>query len=60
VNSRRLLPRIFLAWLIADVACLALGVRWNWFLGMGVRGLLIDFLLGVIVFGQYLQENGKL
>jgi hypothetical protein len=23
--------------------------RWNWFLGLGVRGLVIDFLFGVLI-----------
>ncbi len=50
MTSRRLLLRVFLVWLIADVACLGIGMRWNWILGIGVRGLLIDFLLGVITY----------
>jgi hypothetical protein len=60
VNNRRLFLRIFLVWLAADVACLAIGMRWNWLLGIGVRGLPIDFLFGMIILGQYLHENGKL
>lgn len=60
MNNLGLPFRIFLVWLIADVACLVIGMRWNWFLGIGVRGLLIDFLFGILVLGQYLHENGKL
>jgi hypothetical protein len=60
VNNRRLLLRVFLVWLVADVACLAIGMRWNQFLGVGARGLAIDFLFGILILGQYLHENGKL
>jgi hypothetical protein len=60
VNTQRLLLRVFLVWLIVDIACLAIGTRWNWFLGMGVRGLLIDFLFGILILGRYLHENGNL
>ena len=60
MKNRRLLLRVFLVWLIVDVACLAIGARWNWFLDMGMRGLVIDFLLGVLILGQYLHDNGKL
>jgi hypothetical protein len=49
-----------MVWLIVDVACLAIGIRWKWLFGMGVWGLPIDFLLGIFILGQYLQENGKL
>jgi hypothetical protein len=55
-----MLFRVFVVWLIADVACLAIGARWNWFLGRGMRGLVIDFLFGFLILGQYLYENGKL
>ena len=60
MKSSSLLPRIFLVSVIADVACLAIGVRWNWLFGVGVRGLVLDFLFGILVLGQYLHENGKL
>jgi hypothetical protein len=60
VKNRRLLLRVFLVWLIVDVACLAIGTRWHGFLGMGRLGLVIDFLLGVSILGQYLNDNGKL
>ncbi len=60
MKSSRLLPRIFLVWVIADVACLAVGTRWNWLFGVGVRGLVLDFLFGILILGQYLHENGKL
>jgi hypothetical protein len=60
VNNRRPLLRIFLVWLFADVACLVIGMRWKWLLGIGVRGLPIDFLFGIIILGEYLNESGKL
>jgi hypothetical protein len=46
VKNRRLLLRVFLVWLFVDIAFLAIGMRWNWFFGMGIRGLVPDFLLG--------------
>jgi hypothetical protein len=60
MNSSSLVLRVFIVWLIADLACLAIGTRWNWLLGLGVRGLGIDLLLGVIILGQYLHDKGKL
>jgi hypothetical protein len=60
VNNWSLPLRVFMVWLIVDVACLAIGIRWKWLFGMGVWGLPIDFLLGIFILGQYLHENGKL
>jgi hypothetical protein len=60
MKSSGLALRIFLVWLIADLACVAIGVRWNWLLRLGLRGLGFDFLLGIIILGQYLHDNGKL
>ena len=60
MKSSSLLPRIFLVSVIANAECLAIGVRWNWLFGVGVRGLVLDFLFGILVLGQYLHENGKL
>jgi hypothetical protein len=60
MKSSGLALRIFLVWLTADVVCLAIGMRWNWFLGLGVRGLAFDFLFGIIILGQYLHDSGKL
>ena len=60
MRDSRLLLRIFLVWVIADVASLAIGMRWNWLFGVGVRGLELDFLFGILILGQYLHENGKL
>ena len=60
MNRSNLLLRVFLIWLIVDAVCLAIGMWWNWVFGMGVRGLVIDLLLGILILGQYLHGNGKL
>jgi hypothetical protein len=60
MNSSKLPLRLFLVWLIVDVGCLAIGKPGNWLFGIGVKGLGIDFLLGILILGQYLHENGKL
>ena len=60
VITSRLLIRVFWVWLIVDVACLAIGTQWNWLFGMGVRGLVIDFLFGGLDLRSILHENGKL
>jgi hypothetical protein len=60
MKSSVLALRIFLVWLIADVACLVIGMRWNLLLRIGLRGLGFDFLLGIIILGQYLHDTGKL
>ena len=60
MNVNRPLLHLFLIWLTFDLVCLAIGIRWSWFLDIGLWGLPPDFLLGVMVLGQYLRENGKL
>jgi hypothetical protein len=43
-----------------DVGCLALGKRQNWLYSFGMRGLITDCLLLLIVFGWYLfRESGE-
>jgi len=47
--------KVFLAWLALDVVCLVIG-RWqSWLFGFGVRGLVIDFVLGAVVLGLYIR-----
>jgi hypothetical protein len=60
VKSSNLGLRVFLVWLISDVACLAVGTQWTWLRGVGVWGLGMDFLFGILILGQYLHDNGKL
>jgi hypothetical protein len=60
VSVKKPLLLLFWAWLLTDVAFLAVGMCWHWLLGVGRFGLVLDFLLGIFVLGEYLHENGKL
>lgn len=58
--TSRLLLRLFLMWVGLDVMCLLIGAWQGWLFDIGIRGLIIDFLLGVLVLGQYLREHDRL
>jgi len=57
MSKKRVWLGIFITWLLVDVACLAGG---KWRIGLfdfGVRGLVIDFVLGAVVLGMYIRSS---
>jgi len=48
---------IFLTLLMVDVVCLAAGKWQPGLFDFGVRGLVIDFVLGLVVLGMYLRSS---
>ncbi len=50
---------VLLVWLAVDVSCLAIGKPQSSLYGFGVRGLVIDFVLGVIVLGLYIRGDKR-
>jgi hypothetical protein len=58
MTSARLL-HVCMVLLLADVGCLALGKPQSWLYSLGMRGVMIDFLLLLVVCGLYLfRESG--
>jgi len=55
--SKQILFRIFLSWLFVDSACLAITKRDSWIFDFGVRGLVIDFLFGIVVVVLHIRES---
>jgi hypothetical protein len=50
---------ILLVFIFVDVGCLAFGKQGSWLAGFGARGLVLDFLLGIVVFVQYIKGDSK-
>ncbi len=47
--------RVFLIWLALDVGCLVMGKPQGWLFGFGVRGFVLDCVLGIIVLVMYIR-----
>ena len=52
---------ILLGWVAIDAACLAAAIVKpdNWLFWLGMRGLPIDFLLGLIIVGMFFFGKGE-
>jgi hypothetical protein len=59
VTKRNLLVILLVLFIFVDVACLVFGRQGSWLAGFGARGLVLDFLLGIVVLFQYIKGEAE-
>ena len=59
MTKRDLLVILLVLFVFADVACLGFGKQGSWLAGFGARGLVFDFLLGLMVLVQYVKGDAE-
>jgi hypothetical protein len=57
VSGKRKWLAVFLVWLATDLGCIAFAHPQAWLYELGVRGLVIDFVLGIVVLALYVVES---
>ena len=45
--------------IFVDVGCLVFGKQGSWLAGFGARGLIFDFLFGIVVLFQYTKGDSE-
>ncbi len=57
MTKERWIISVFLVMVAVDVVCLAIGEPQSWLAGFGARGVVLDFVIGIVLLFRYVKEG---